>query len=107
MLLLELRITLNVLSITPSKGSRMASSNIRKLIIMLGNTLATVLTDIVGVCVGNRGVLMSNAPAVVGVLVFIDTSGGGRFEIVVGGMGVRFVTDAGGKFGLGVSAILG
>ena len=107
MLLLELRIALVMLSIITSKGPRMASSNMRQLVIMLGNTLATVLTDIVGVCVGNRGVLVSNALAVVGVLVFIDTSGGGRFEIVVGGMGVRFVTEVGGKFGLGVSATSG
>ena len=96
-----------ILSMAPSKGARMASSNMRQLIIMLDNTLATVLTDIVGVCVGNRGVLVSNTLAVVGVLVFIDTSGGGRFEIVVGGMGVRIVTEVGGKFGLGVSAIPG
>jgi hypothetical protein len=82
-MLLELRINLVILSMAPSKGARMASSNIRQLIIMLDNTLATVLTDIVGVCVGNRGVLVSNALTVVGVLVFIDTSGGGRFGLGV------------------------
>ena len=74
---------------------------------MLGNKVAPPLTVWVGVSAGIFGVFVIIAAVIVGVLVFIDITGGGRFEIMVGGMGVRFVTEVGDKFGLGVSAISG
>tara|TARA_B100001146_G_scaffold217675_1_gene222513 strand:- start:290 stop:562 length:273 start_codon:yes stop_codon:yes gene_type:complete len=74
---------------------------------MLGNKVAPPLTVWVGVSAGIGGVFVIMAAVIVGVLVFIDITGGGRFVIMAGGMGVRFVTEVGGKFGLGVLFISG
>ena len=65
--------------IVSSKGSRIAFSSIRQSIFILGNKVAPPFTICVGVSVGIDGVFVTSAAVVVGVLVFIDIAGGGRF----------------------------
>ena len=60
-----------------------------------------------GVSVGIGGVFVIIAAVMVGVLVFIDIAGGGRFGVLVGGKGVNVGSEGLTIFGLGVLFVMG